>query len=85
MLRPALLGFVAMLAIAIGASMPSSPFKLGDARCLVLRGAPSTAAPSTWGVYFTLAAVYGGLLLLMRVWWGMTRLYPAARACRSSG
>ena len=30
---------------------------------------------STWAVYFTLAAVYGGLLLLMRVWWGMTRLY----------
>ena len=27
-LRPALLGFVAMLAIAIGASLPSSPFKL---------------------------------------------------------
>ena len=27
-LRPALLGFAAMVAIAIGASMPSSPFKL---------------------------------------------------------
>ena len=27
-LRPALLGFVAMVAIAIGASLPSSPFKL---------------------------------------------------------
>ena len=75
MLRPALLGFVAMVAIAIGASLPSSPFKLETAPRLVLRGAraPMGAAPS--GVYFTLAAVYGGLLLLMRVWWGMTRLY----------
>ncbi|HEX3567696.1 MAG TPA: hypothetical protein VHU17_20200, partial [Acidimicrobiales bacterium] len=27
-LRPALLGFVALMAISIGASMPSSPFKL---------------------------------------------------------
>src|SRR5258707_14223682 len=27
-LRPALLGFVALLAISIGASMPSSPFQL---------------------------------------------------------
>ena len=46
-----------------------------DARASWFFGVPSTAGASTWGVYFTLAAVYGGLLLLMRVWWGMTRLY----------
>jgi hypothetical protein len=73
-LRPALLGFAAMVAIAIGASLPSSPFKL-ELPGVWFFGVPSTAGASTWGVYFTLAAVYGGLLLLMRVWWGMTRLY----------
>jgi hypothetical protein len=73
-LRPALLGFVAMVAIAIGASLPSSPFKL-EMPGVWFFGVPSTDGASTWGVYFTLAAVYGGLLLLMRVWWGMTRLY----------
>jgi hypothetical protein len=73
-LRPALLGFAAMVAIAIGASLPSSPFKL-EMPGVWFFGVPSTEGASTWGVYFTLAAVYGGLLLLMRVWWGMTRLY----------
>ncbi len=73
-LRPALLGFVAMVAIAIGASLPSSPFKL-EMPGVWFFGVPRTDVASTWAVYFTLAAVYGGLLLLMRVWWGMTRLY----------
>jgi alpha-1,6-mannosyltransferase len=73
-LRPALLGFAAMVAIAVGASLPSSPFKL-EMPGVWFFGVPSTDAASQWGVYFTLAAVYGGLLLLMRVWWGMTRLY----------
>ena len=74
LLRPALLGFVAMLAIAIGASLPSSPFKL-EMPGVWFFGVPGTGGASTWGVYFSLAAVYGGLLLLMRVWWGMTRVY----------
>jgi alpha-1,6-mannosyltransferase len=73
-LRPAMLGFAAMVAIAIGASLPSSPFKL-EMPGVWFFGVPSSGGASTWGVYFTLAAVYGGLLLLMRVWWGMTRLY----------
>jgi hypothetical protein len=73
-LRPALLGFAAMMAIAVGASLPSSPFKL-EMPGVWFFGVPSTNGASTWGVYFSLAAVYGGLLLLMRVWWGMTRLY----------
>jgi len=73
-LRPALLGFVAILAICIGASLPSSPFKLEMPGSWFF-GSPSTTQGSHWGVYFTLAAVYGGLLLLIRVWWAMTRLY----------
>jgi alpha-1,6-mannosyltransferase len=73
-LRPAMLGFAAMVAIAVGASFPSSPFKL-EMPGVWFFGVPSSGGASTWGVYFVLAAVYGGLLLLMRVWWGMTRLY----------
>lgn len=73
-LRPALLGFVAVLAVSIGASMPSSPFKL-EMPGVWFFGEPSTATPSKWGVYFSLAAVYGGLFLFMRVWWAMTRIY----------
>ena len=76
--RPALLGFVAVLAVAVGASMPSSPFKL-EMPGTWFFGEPSTATPSRWGVYFSLAAVYGGLLLFMRVWWGMLRLYRTRR------
>ena len=79
-LRPALLGFVAMVAIAIGASLPSSPFKL-ELPGVWFFGVPSTSSPSTWGLYFTLAAVYGGLLLLMRVWWGMTRALLPLPGC----
>jgi alpha-1,6-mannosyltransferase len=73
-LRPALLGFVAILAICIGASLPSSPFKLEMPGAWFF-GVPKTTGASHWGVYFVLAAVYGGLILLLRVWWGMTRLY----------
>jgi alpha-1,6-mannosyltransferase len=73
-LRPALLGFVAILAVCIGASLPSSPFKLEMPGAWFF-GVPSTTGGSHWGVYFVLAAVYGGLILLLRVWWGMTRLY----------
>ena len=77
-LRPALLGFVAVLAVCIGASMPSSPFKL-EMPGVWFFGEPSTATPSRWGVYFSLAAVYGGLFLFMRVWWAMARLYRRRR------
>ncbi len=72
--RPAILGFLAVLAVAVGASLPSSPFKL-EMPGVWFFGVPSTSAGSTWGVYFTLAAVYGGLVLFGRVWWRMTRLY----------
>ena len=48
-LRPALLGFVAMLAIAIGASLPSSPFKL-EMPGVWFFGVPSTETGSQWGV-----------------------------------
>jgi hypothetical protein len=77
-LRPALLGFVAVLAVAVGSSMPSSPFKL-EMPGVWFFGEPNANVPSHWGVYFSLASVYGGLLLFMRVWWGMIRLYRRRR------
>ncbi len=76
--RPALLGFVAVLAVAVGSSLPSSPFKL-EMPGVWFFGEPSSNVPSHWGVYFSLAAVYGGLLLFMRVWWSMIRLYRSRR------
>ncbi len=72
--RPALLGFLAVLAVSVGASLPSSPFKL-EMPGVWFFGVPATPAGSQWGVYFTLAAVYGGLVLFGRVWWWMARLY----------
>jgi hypothetical protein len=65
---------MAILAVAVGASLPSSPFKLEMPGAWFF-GEPTTASPSRWGLYFSLTAVYGGLLLFMRVWWGMSRLY----------
>jgi alpha-1,6-mannosyltransferase len=73
-LRPALLGFVAITAICTGSSLPSSPFKL-ELPGAWFFGVPKTSGASSWGLLFVLASVYGGLLLLMRTWWGMTRLY----------
>ncbi len=74
LVRPAILGFLAVLAVSVGASLPSSPFKL-ELPGVWFFGVPSTAAGSQWAVYFTLAAVYGGLVLFGRVWWWMVRLY----------
>ena len=47
-LRPALLGFVAMVAIAIGASLPSSPFKL-ELPGVWFFGVPGTSYPEHLG------------------------------------
>ena len=46
-LRPALLGFVALLAISIGASMPSSPFKL-EMPGVWFFGEPKSGGASNW-------------------------------------
>ncbi|MBV8463954.1 MAG: polyprenol phosphomannose-dependent alpha 1,6 mannosyltransferase MptB, partial [Acidimicrobiales bacterium] len=76
--RPAILGFLAVLAVSVGASLPSSPFKF-EWPGVWFFGVPATQAGSQWGVYFTLAAVYGGLVLFGRVWWWMCRLYQHRR------
>jgi len=70
--RPALLGFVALCAIAVGASVPSSPFKLEMAGTWFF-GEPPLGGSSESFMLFGLVAVYGGLVLLIRVWYGLMK------------
>lgn len=74
--RPALLGFLAVVSICVGASLPSSPFKLeGWEGGSWFFG--ETAWPTTAGMLPGVVAVYGGMVLLVRVWFG---LYQTLRA-----
>ncbi len=70
--RPALLGFVALCAITVGASLPSSPFKLEMAGTWFF-GEPPPGGSSESFMLFGLVAVYGGLVLLIRVWYGLLK------------
>ncbi len=70
--RPALLGFLALCAIAIGASLPSSPFKLEMAGTWFF-GEPPQGGSSESFMLFGLVAVYGGIVLLVRVWYGLMK------------
>ena len=70
--RPALLGFAALVAIAVGSSFPDSPFKLEMPNTWFF-GVPahpiSPFAPvNSTTILFGLVLVYGGLVMLMRVW-----------------
>jgi alpha-1,6-mannosyltransferase len=71
--RPALLGFVAIVSICAGASLPSSPFKLELGGTWFFGEA---TGPSTTLMLPGVVAVYGGMVLLVRVWFG---LYQALR------
>jgi alpha-1,6-mannosyltransferase len=66
--RPALLGFVAVLSICLGASLPSSPFKLemGGSWFFGVSDWPSNMLMLPGVV-----AVYGGMVLFVRVWFGL--------------
>ena len=72
--RPALLGFVAVMSICLGASLPSSPFKLE-------MGGTWFFGEATWPTTALMlpgvVAVYGGMVLFVRVWFG---LYQTLRA-----
>ncbi len=73
LVRPAIMGFVGLVAIAAGASQPQSPFALKLPGSWFF-GVPAVGAhTSTGGLFLGLVAVYGGLLLLMRAWFSMTR------------
>jgi len=71
--RPAILGFLALVSVVIGASFTSSPFKLEMAGTWFFGVPQHFNQSSTAFELFSLVAVYGGLVLLMRVWYGLTK------------
>lgn len=68
--QPALLGFAALVLIVAGASFTNSPFKF-NLNGTWFFGEPAASAvgtPSVTKYIVSVVLVYGGLLLLMRVW-----------------
>jgi hypothetical protein len=68
--QPAVQGFIALTLILAGSSFTNSPFKL-DMTGTWFFGEPSAGqvgTPSTTKYIVSVVLVYGGLLLLMRVW-----------------
>ena len=68
--QPAVLGFIAMVLILAGASFTNSPFKWNLVNTWFF-GEPSStlsATSSQTKLILSIVFVYGGLLLLMRVW-----------------
>jgi alpha-1,6-mannosyltransferase len=74
LLRPAMLGFVAVTAITAGVSQQRSPFVLKDPGAWFFGVPASGATPSSHDLFIGLVAVYGGLLLLMRAWYSLIRI-----------
>jgi hypothetical protein len=75
LVRPAILGFVAVTAITLGVIVPQrSPFvlKLPGAWFFGVPAAGTTTGSQHWE-FLGLVAVYGGLVLFMRVWYGLIR------------
>jgi hypothetical protein len=83
--KPALLGFAALWAILAGCSFTNAPFKLNYAHTWFF-GVPSVTAhnlgpTNDTTLLFSIVLVYGGLVLLMRVWLRLaeiTRLHPGS-------
>jgi hypothetical protein len=70
--RPALTGFIALSAILAGASFSDTPFKLNYAHTWPF-GVPTVQTvlpqpPNETTLMFSIVLVFGGLVLLMRVW-----------------
>ncbi len=79
--QPAVLGFVALTSILAGASFTNSPFKL-DMTSTWYFGEPSASqagTPSTAKYIVSVVLVYGGLLLLMRVWLRLSEVMKTPR------
>jgi hypothetical protein len=68
--QPAVLGFVALTAILAGSSFTNSPFKFNLTGTWYFGepAANAVGAPSETKYILSVVLVYGGLLLLMRVW-----------------
>jgi hypothetical protein len=71
--RPALLGFLAIVSICLGASLTGSPFKT-DLAGTWFFGDPSASNPGqTFLLLPGVVAVYGGMILFIRVWFGLVQ------------
>jgi hypothetical protein len=82
---PALIGFVACVAIVAGASQPSSPFtlKLPGSWFFGIPSLPkiqSITPPPGQGLFLGVVAVYGGMLLLLRAWFDIVRITSRYRS-----
>ena len=81
--QPALLGLLAMVSVVAGGSFTNSPFKLDMADTWFF-GEPSTnpvGTSSETKLLLSIVLVYGGLVLLMRVWLRLAevmKLHPGA-------
>ena len=71
--RPALLGFIAILSICVGASLPGSPFKLEMAGTWFFGEPPGRQPEQPSCCSRAWSAVYGGMLLFVRVWFGLVQ------------
>ncbi len=81
--QPALLGFVGMVLILAGCSFTNSPFKfnLPNTWYFAEPSLNQSGAPSVTKYILSVVLVYGGLLLLMRVWLRLAevvKLHPGA-------
>jgi hypothetical protein len=75
LVRPAILGFVAVSAITIGASQQWSPFVLKQPGAWFF-GVPAVGGGGWHAFSFLgLVSMYGGLVLFMRVWYGLIRTF----------
>jgi len=72
LVRPAILGFIAMVSITVGVSQRGSPFVLKQPGAWFF-GVPATSGAPSHVSFVGLVAVYGGLVLFMRVWYGLIR------------
>jgi alpha-1,6-mannosyltransferase len=76
--KPALLGLVALIAIAVGSSFSNSPFKPELPNAWFF-GVPTKSVvpfstPNSTTLLFGITLVYGGLVLLMRVWFRLAEV-----------
>jgi hypothetical protein len=73
LVRPAVLGFIAVTAITLGSVPQGSPFVLKLTGAWFY-GVPGVGDTTTRPLNFLgLIAMYGGLVLFMRVWYGLIR------------
>lgn len=77
--RTGVIGFIAVLSIALGVSLPSSPFKLGMPGTWYF-GLPNPENPGPPKYLFVgIVAVNGGVALFLRVWLGLMRALDRRR------